>query len=239
MRKFIYSLLISAFIPGVLAADEKEAVLFACNEFPPQKMENSADGKKGIDVDILEAVFQDINIDFEIRYYPWKRALQLAQNGSVDGLCSCSYTKEREQYFHYTEKMGDVGIGLFYKTGKSPDNILDNGNRIGVIRGYALSRDLVKKNVEKVDFNDDLLALRILNVNRIEGFYSYRDTGLYLLRKNPLIKDIKYKEYHSSDYFSCFSKETFNDRSLVNKFNKGLKKLKENGEYDKILNEYR
>ncbi len=239
MRLFLFYIVFSLFLPAVGFAQENKTVVLACNEFPPQKMENSADGNKGIDVDILEAVFQDMNMDLQVRFYPWKRALQLAQNGSVDGLCSCSYTKEREQHFHYSQKLGDVGIGLFHKTDRRPDSILAQNTQVGVIQGYALSRDLDDKEVDKVDFNDDVLALKVLNVRRIDGFYSYRDTGLYILKNNPMLKSIGFKQYRSSDYYSCFSKASFSDVNFVDRFNESLTKLKTNGGYNEILQQYR
>ena len=77
----------------------ENSALFACNEFPPYKMKKSASGLPGFDVEFLKESFKRVGISLDIHYMPWKRALEQARKGEVNGVCSCSRTPEREKDF--------------------------------------------------------------------------------------------------------------------------------------------
>jgi ABC-type amino acid transport substrate-binding protein len=67
------------------------------NNFPPHKIEHPRDdGLAGFDVDIIGEALERIGWSTEISFMPWKRALELAERGQYDGLCSCSHIKERD-----------------------------------------------------------------------------------------------------------------------------------------------
>src|ERR1700741_4325798 len=74
-----------------------QSLHLACNDFPPHKIEHRGeDGLAGFDVDIIGEALKRIGLSVETSYMPWKRALELAERGDYDGLCSCSHTKDRE-----------------------------------------------------------------------------------------------------------------------------------------------
>jgi len=87
---------------GVVSpAYAENSVLFACNEFPPYKMEKSESGLRGFDVEFLEEAFNRAGIPLNIVYMPWKRSLAQAQIGKVNGICSCSRTEVGKQICDY------------------------------------------------------------------------------------------------------------------------------------------
>lgn len=224
-------------------ADQKRTINMACNEFPPQKIEASPDGLLGIDVEILRAAFSKSNIAVDVTYFPWKRALELAKAGEVDGLCSCSYLKERTKWFLYTDVMGTIGEGIFHKpTASTPvfrslEDLQDL--TIGVVRGYNLGKKLKDIDLQLVEVSADEKGIKMLLSGRIQAFYSFKGPGEYVLSKTPNSNHIKFDEVHNSPYYACFNNSLPNATEWVSKFNTGLNSIKADGTYDLILNKYR
>src|SRR5688572_20878372 len=78
---------------GIAGQADEQSVRLACNNFPPHKIEQPADdGHAGFDIDIVSEALKRIGWSTEIAFMPWKRALELAERGQYDGLCSCSHT---------------------------------------------------------------------------------------------------------------------------------------------------
>lgn len=221
------------------SAQNDTALTFACNEFPPHKMEKSQDGLPGFDVEILTQALAYSNIKVRVEYYPWKRALESAKLGIVDGLCSCSKSEGREKWLAYSAPMGSVGIGYFYHLNHKTTPTFTPLPPTAVVRGYAIQGDLVEQGINPTRVNNDEAGIRMLLNNRVKSFYTYRDTGKYFLSKQPYDHNIKYSEVKSSPYFACFSRQRPDHTKLVEAFNAGLEQLLQTGTYESIMDKYR
>jgi len=224
------------------AAESKPVATFACNEFPPHKMQAAPDGQPGYDVEILREAFRRAGREIKVMYFPWKRALETAKSGRVDGLCSCSRRPERDAYFIYSDVMGDVGVGVFKKPGltRKLAVIADlKGLSVGVVRAYNLHDELVDLGMAPVAVGGDEQGLRILLLGRIDAFVTFRDTGKYLLRRIATETPIAYSEFHAAPYFACFSKASPDAEARAATFNAGLAAMRADGVYDAILARYR
>ncbi len=231
--------LVIVFVISSFSAFGAEKVVFACNHFPPLKIEKSPE-KPGSDVEILREVFKDMNINFSYKFLPWKRALMLASNGEFDGLCSCSYTKKREEKFYYSDMIAESSIGIFTKSKKVKiSNIGDlKGLTVGVVRGYNLESELKKRKIKSLGLSSDFNLIQVLNRNRVDVIYSYKSPIKYILKDKKYKNEFFYHELRVSPYFTCFSKTRKDSENLLNRFNKSLKEIKEKGTYQKILTKY-
>tara|TARA_R110000868_G_scaffold117600_12_gene312410 strand:- start:26111 stop:26755 length:645 start_codon:yes stop_codon:yes gene_type:complete len=211
----------------------------ACNHFPPLKIEKPVGGMIGADIEVLNSAFTLAGIEVKTTYFPWKRALILAQNGKYDGLCSCSYTKDRENDFYYSDEIGRNSIGLYTVTKEVITSLSTlNGKRIGVVRGYNLEEELKEYNLSIVTGANDINLLKMLKAKRIDAVYSYKTVIAELSKTNRFIKDLNYQEIYSAPYFTCFSKKAKDNKELLDIFNKNLKVIKANGSYEKIKKKY-
>src|SRR5262245_14883849 len=94
-----------------------QSVRLACNDFPPHKIEHpDADGLLGFDVDIVSEALRRIGWSADTTYMPWKRALEMTGRGDYDGLCSCSYAKDRQDKLLFSDELGAVSVGLFARS---------------------------------------------------------------------------------------------------------------------------
>ncbi|MBL6933655.1 MAG: amino acid ABC transporter substrate-binding protein [Rhodospirillales bacterium] len=226
------------------AASASDSVVFACNEFPPYKMENSDSGLPGFDVEFLEEVFKRAGISVQIEYMPWERALYEARYGRVDGVCSCSSTLEREKYLYFSDPLGKASSGLFSLSEKGFTNLTrveDIGDKkVGVIKGYNIVENLHAAKIKNiVELTNESQGLEMLFRGRIDFYYSYDAPTLFYLKNRNQSDMVTYHEISYGDYYSCLSKNLDGSEVLLKKFNTGLRQIKKDGTYDKILARYR
>lgn len=233
-RGFLLSLMVILVVGSAGAQDSGRATTahMLCNNFPPQKIESPEEGLEGFDVDLLRVAFAHSGVEVKIDYYPWARALHLASLGEADGLCSCSYAKERETVFHYSIPMGKVAIGIFSAPQSgAPARSLEamRGQRVAVVRQYALRQDLAGLNVEIEQVDNETQGLSMMMLGRVEHFYAYRDPVLYMLQRSGRFPAPHFAETSVSPYYACFSKRRPQGRILLELFNKGLAELQKSG----------
>lgn len=222
---------------------QERTLKIACNEFPPHKMEKSADGLPGFDVEILHAALTPGGLKPEIGYFPWKRALEYTRRGLQDGLCSCSRDPARDEWLMYSEDMGNVGVGVFVlATGDTPaiGSIRDLRDlNVAVVRGYNLHDELARENISTTLVADDDKGARMLMHRRVDAFYTFRDTGRYFLARLGLGQDWRYIEFRNSPYYFCVNKFVKDAGTIIKSFNLGLRKIRADGSYDRIMAKYR
>ncbi len=238
------AIMILASFLTIKQAIAEETALFACNEFPPYKMENSSTGLPGFDVEFLRESFKRVGVTLEIQYTPWKRALDDARKGKVDGVCSCSSTREREEYLYFSAPLGSASSGLFSlseNTLKPVKSISQIGSKsIGVIKGYNLIEGLRDANVQNIfELSSERQGLQTLLKGRIDYYYSYEAPARFYLSESQESDKVQYEELAQTDYYSCFSKAPEGSKILLEKFNRGLAEIKADGTYTMILDKYR
>ncbi len=216
-----------------------EPIKMACNHFPPLKIENPIDGHLGFDVEVLKHVFQQTNLNLNIEFLPWKRALLKAKTGEFDGLCSCSFNKERSEEFYFSDEIGRNSIG-FFSLNELPFKKLEEYKdlKIGVVRGYTLEQELIKVGIKPIAHSNELNLLKMLELKRIDAIYSFRVVIRELKKDYKFIEDFNYREIYSAPYFTCFSKAKPNSKKNVEVFNEKLNSFKNNSDYAKLKLKY-
>ncbi|MFH1806037.1 MAG: transporter substrate-binding domain-containing protein [Pseudomonadota bacterium] len=223
----------------------RQSLILACNPFPPSKIANTL-SNPGYDIEILRAAFAVSHISLQTPFYPWKRALMLAETGQVDGLCSCSWTPDRTRDMLFSNELGKIRIGLF----ATSDRLIGNINRledaknihIGVIAGYNLEQTARDAGLDVQTANGEDALLKMLYGNRIDAIYSFRAPIVFARQAlgeqwgepGPL----SYQELVQAPYYSCISKHVAGAEWLLKRLNIGLETVRENGIYDSILEKY-
>ena len=178
-------------------------------------------------------------MNVETTYFPWKRALLLSKSGQYDGLCSCSFTKERVNDFYFSDEIGKNSIGLYSLKKIDVQKLSQLKNlKVGVVRGYSLEDDLKKNKIEFVSSPSELNLLKMLEMKRIDAIYSFKVVISELLKTHSFEQVIEYTEISSATYFTCFSKKSKKSKSLLEVFNKNLKKIKSEKTYEMLLKKY-
>lgn len=223
------------------AANADEPISFICNPFPPQKIENGGPNRPGYDVELIREALRRSDKGTSFAYAPWKRAYAMAANGEYSGLCSCSYRTDRNKDFLFTDALGDVAVGFFTLKSQPfrPQSVDDlKGKVVGAVRGYNLSAELDEKHIPYTDVTDETSLVKMLELNRIDVAYSYRDTFRYDAKKLAKPDIFHFQQLRQSPYFVCVSKARAGAEELLGLLNAGLANLKADGTDTRIRMKY-
>lgn len=223
---------------------EKRTIVLATMNWEPHYGENLPNG--GFFTVICRTAFQRVGYDIEVKFVPWKRAVEGAKGGSYDGVLGGYFAEERTQYFLYTDAITEVEEILMSRKGAaiSFTSLRDlSPYRIGGIRGGVIEAQwkatgyLTLENTKTYEQN-----LQKLVANRLDVIIGERKMWHYLLKtKHPEwrgrveeVLPIIQKTY----VYIFVSKKTSRYKTIVADFNRGLRAIKEDGTYEDIVHQY-
>ena len=225
-----------------IAQESKRLINMACSPFAPYKIGTAEQGREGIDVEVMRAAFAQSGHEISTTFYPWKRSKKLVETGQADGLCGCSYLPEREEVFRFSDLLGNHSQGVFLANGvelERFDSLEDlRGLTVAAVRGYAPHQELLDHGIKVQEATDDQQLLSMLQNERVQAIYSYRDIVLYTMSHQGGSGNVQYRELNSQPYYLCFSEELEDVDELLEDFNRGLRVIRYNGTYQKIWKSY-
>lgn len=239
------AMLAVALVAGALTQSGRaeSKLRLACNDFPPHKIEApGADGMRGFDIDIIAGALQRIGRSADITFMPWKRALELVERGEYDGLCSCSYTKEREDTLLFSDELGAVSVGLFARSSQVLDGIERvtdlKGRKVATVGGYNLEGELGKVGAVVEAASSDKNALDMLVGGNVDMLYAYELTAKHFIASDPRSADIIYKELRRNPYYFCLSRVMPDAETVMRDLNNSLDAMAADGSIAGILKRY-
>ncbi|MCP4162179.1 MAG: amino acid ABC transporter substrate-binding protein [Deltaproteobacteria bacterium] len=99
-------------------------LLIVAESWPPFEFVKGGEAV-GIDVDIVKAIFSKMNIEFEIEFYPWKRAWFMVEKGQADAVFSTSRKEFRKPYLYYPKEDMWESNYVFFKNKDSNEVSID------------------------------------------------------------------------------------------------------------------
>jgi polar amino acid transport system substrate-binding protein len=200
----------------------------------------------GVFAELTKAAFKRVGYDINVSYYPWSRAMHLTNTGKFPGLLGPYYSEERAKDLAFTDPVMNTENVFFAKNGRNIrwKTLKDLSKyKIGVGRGWAYGQEfdnasyLKKEAVTTVQMNIKKLA-----ADRIDMFIGSKAVVLYEIENN-LIKhigdfEIVKPSYQVKPLHNAFSKKLKGYKKIIKDFNRGLKLIKKDGTYAKILKSY-
>lgn len=133
----------------------------------------------GLAAAIVRAAFAAEGMQVQIEFHSWERALELARDGSVDGLVPEYYNGRREKEFAYSAPLVTGPLVLYKRHDADhlyrPAGSLDAGlralatQRFGVVSGYLNTPTFDAADyLIKIEADDDVANLRNLAEGRID-----------------------------------------------------------------------
>jgi polar amino acid transport system substrate-binding protein len=173
---------------------------------------------------------------------PWKRALELAERGEYDGLCSCSYTKEREAKLLFSDELGAVSVGLFARSADALTGIASvadlKGRKVATVGGYNLEAELIAAGAAVEATSSDKNALDMLVGGNADLLYGYELTTKHFIASDPRSSAIAYHEIRRNPYYFCLSRAMPGADAAMQGFNRSLKDMAADGSIQRILDRY-
>lgn len=164
---------------------------FVTESFPPYSFEREGHAA-GPMVDVLTEACERLAWRCSVQVLPWRRALQMAQSGQVDGIFTVVDTPERRAYFHVSVPVIVARYTLFGRAGEA-FKFQDRGQLAGrTIGAYGPSATVLALDelVEGLAVNtviepDNRVVLRKLAAGR------YGPRGLALVNENVALELIR------------------------------------------------
>ncbi len=234
------------FIPISIFAQQVDSLKVITEEYPPYNF-TSGNLAKGIAVDLMVQVLKKLGSTKsreDIIFSPWARGYNDTLRLPNTCLFSTTRTEEREDLFKW---VGPVGINKLVLTARKDRNIKINSiqdlknYKIGVIFEDFAEQVLVGKGIGKDELepvSKTVHNIKKLNSGRIDLWGYGEDTAKWELKEHGFEPDDYETVYiiQSKDLYFAFNKET--DDGMIKIFQAALDELKENGEYQKILDHY-
>lgn len=207
---------------------------------PPFEFIDEEGEYRGFNIDIINALSIEMEIDIVLKPMDWVDAYVALQNGEIDAILGMNFNENRKELYEFSDEYLVHSLALFVN--ENNDSIFDienlKGHCVAVQRSdfatYVLA-DIGE--IELVFFSDLYDAFKALMNNKVDAVFGNKLIGRYLIRNNEDIKNVKIvgNEYNFSSYGLAFRK---GNTELAQKFNMGLKKIKQQGIYNKIYSKW-
>lgn len=243
MFKKISAFILCLSVTTMLFAEE--TVKLATGDWPPF---HTADRKdKGIMSRVVTEAFAQEGVTVQWKFFPWERAKRVALSGEFDG--SASWEPDNLPGFHYSDPTFTSNYVFFYLKSKPFDwkNVADlKGKNIGATIGYGYGNDFdsaEKDGSIKVERADsDETNYKKLMAGRIDIFpndpiVGYIQIAQTLGKDKVALFETHPKSLRTYSFHLVLNTKNPKNKTLMEKFNAGLKKLKASGQYDSILKE--
>ena len=197
----------------------------------------------GFSCEIITKAFEADNIRVDIEFQPWLATMQSVADGKFDALFSAYYTDDRAKQYVFSDPYAE-SILNFYKLKKTNityKNLEDlKGSKIGIVKGFSNTPEFDDADyLTKTAFDTEMESLESLLTGKVDLIIMDQYVCIDLLNRH--FTDQKQNVEAASDplekrpLYLLFSKKLKHPEALAEKFNAGLKKIRDNGLYDLIM----
>lgn len=237
------SLIAGTIFTGCTAKEGDKTYLIATDvTYAPFEFEQ--DGKYvGIDVDLIAAIAELEGFKYELKPMEFKGIIPALTSNQIDGAISgMTITDERKEALDFSEGYFESGTSAVIRKDNTDIKTLEDfkGKTFAVKKGTTGSK-YAEDNKDAlggtITYFDDTTSMfqEVANGNADITFEDYPVIA-YMLTVDPSSPLKLLEKISTADYGFAVNKGK--NEELLKAFNSGLKKLKESGEYDKIVAKY-
>ncbi|WP_166263630.1 substrate-binding periplasmic protein [Marinobacter caseinilyticus] len=221
-----------------------QAVTVVTENFPPYNFQENGE-PKGLSTEVVLAVLRELDMDIDIKFYPWARSYRLASSQKNHLIYSIARIPEREDEFEWIGAIAPYQTSL-YRLKKRDDivvNSLDDAKNyaIGCSKADVITRYLKDQGFSTLDVvSRDTQNLKRLARARVD-LIAYDEASFnYQVRQQGLDRSQFERVWRIDDLsdqlYIAFSKDS--DPEMVQKFRQALETIKTAGTVDRIHEKY-
>lgn len=239
MKKLFKSLVMGAMVLSLsVTAFAKEKIYVGTNaEFPPfEYLENGE--IKGFDMELVNEIGKILDADIKIVDMAFDGLLPALQMKKVDlVIAGMTANEERMKTVSFTQPYYTASQVIIVKEGNDSIKSFNDlkGKKVGVMLGFT--GDMVVSEIEGVKierFNAAYAGIMALQAGKVEAVVLDSEPAKnYVAQNKGLV--LADADAEQEEYAIAVRK---NDKALLEKVEKALKEVKENGTYDKLLQKY-
>ncbi len=201
----------------------------------------------GVVAELVRAAFLRGGHETSLSWYPWIRAMKMAQYGSADVVMGAYYSEERAEVYNFSEPIISVDVGLIALKSLGIDRY--DGLRslesytIGLMRGWVYTQefdtaDFLKKQI----LVNQVFAVRMLFAKRVDivaaSILVFKREAKLLAHRNDQDIVVLSPLLDSKPLYLMFSKAIPNSLELVKSFNEGMASIRTDGTFQEILDKH-
>lgn len=221
-----------------------QTIRITTGEFAPWAGKHLAHG--GHVNHIIQEAFATQGVTVEFVYLPWKRAFEEARLGKFDATSYWYDNSERREAMLYSDPL-IVNRTVFFQradneaiTWKSFSDL--SQYRMSATLGFTYTEDFYRavdsQVISPIMVPSDVQNIKLLMADRVDLFATDEMSGFYMaaqLSIDPRKLKVVEPALSAPEGYLMASKTHPNAQALIASFNKGLKQLKVDGSYRKIL----
>ena len=242
MRPLLF--LLSLVFSGLLAAAE---VILTNGEWPPYLGEHLP--HHGVASRIVEEAFALEGVEVHWEFYPWVRALRLAEHGQRAGTAVWRGSPQRERAFYISEPVVASAYHFFHRKDRAFDwQRVEGlrGLRICATRSYhygaAFQQAEAEGRLQVNRLSSDEQCLRQLLAGRTDVFPLDKVVAFSMLHKQFSAAEREQlafhpRSLHSDSLHLLLSRRVPGNAELLERFNRGLAQLRDSGKIEQYLAE--
>ncbi|EAQ64678.1 hypothetical protein MED121_23054 [Marinomonas sp. MED121] len=246
LRQLILGLLFFL-LSGVTFAADKNPVALTSIHYPPYFGEKMPLG--GVMTDLIRAAFKQSDFELNVSFLPFSNAIAKAKEGKEhDGMFTLWYNSERSQWAYFSDPILPNVVGLFkHRDTELPaywnmKYLKASSKTLGVVKGYENPDEINESGLVKVPAKSDLYNLKALFDKEVDFIVIDKMVADYLIHHYfPGQEDIFVWLDPPLEYrmqYIVITKNAPNAEQKMSAFNHGLKQIRSNGTYDKIMQKH-
>ncbi len=223
-------------------AEGQTYVIGTDTTFAPFEFENDEGVHTGIDIELLEAIADEMGFSVEWQILGFSASVAALEANQVDAvMAGMSITDERKEKYDFSDSYYDCSIGVAVASDAEYETLDDLTGLTVVAKTGTTGSEYAEELADQYD-------LDLLYVEDSSVMYQYVDSGqaVACFEDYPIIQyeiargNVDCKVINTSDYSFPTGLAVLSDNcpELIAAFNEGFSRLKEDGTYDEILSHY-
>jgi len=219
------------------ASGEKVLKVGATVDFAPFEFQDESQKEyQGFDMDLIRAIGKEMGYTVEIQNIGFDGLIPALQAKNIDVIISgMTITDERKQNVLFSDPYYQSGLTMVVRDNETAIQKFQDlkGHKVAVQIGTTSAAEVKKiEGVEVKELNTPADCFMELKANGVDAVVNDRPVNDYYITKTGAtgVKALP-ERLTAEDYGIAIGKD---NTELQKKVNDALKKLKENGEYDKI-----
>ena len=203
----------------------------------------------GMDIELLEAIMQTAGCSYELTKVPWERTMRYIKSGDLDLALGASKTAERSEWAYFSEPYRREIMAIFVRSNEYEkwnaaqnfEQLADLHPRIMALRGayYGSTWNQIKDRFFVHQLNQYKQLIKMLEVQRTDVVLTDLYNGKVLVKELGIEEEITTLDWNASDdeIHMIFSQATVNPTD-IELINDAIRKLRETGKLNEIINRY-
>ena len=221
---------------------EKTYKIASDTTFAPFEFENKDGERVGIDLELLEAIADEEGFKYEIDAVGFDAAMASVENGQSDGMIAgMSITDERKEKYDFYDSYYTSKVCFATEKGSDIEKLDDLKGKNVVAKVGTVGASYAEEMSKKYDFevkqveSSAMMYQEVTSGNAVACFEDYPVMN-YEITENGQKLEVPFISDEGSEYgFAVLKGE---NSELIDMFNSGLKKIKDNGKYQEIVDKY-